>query len=72
VPDGKRIAFQSDRKGDLENFDIYVMGADGMNQQKLTNNPRDDASPAWFVPAFAVAPAGKILTMWGWFKQGDR
>ena len=28
-PDGKRIAFSSDRKGDVVNWDIYVMDADG-------------------------------------------
>ena len=46
-PDGKRIAFESDRKGDLENFEIYVMDADGGNQQRLTNNRSDDNSPSW-------------------------
>ncbi len=46
-PDGKRIAFSSDRKGDLENFDIYVMDADGGNKQKTTNNRSDDESPSW-------------------------
>ena len=68
-PDGKRIVFSSRRDGNPE---IYVMDADGKNPQRLTNNPRDDFSPAWFAPAFAVAPAGKILTMWGWFKAVDR
>ena len=115
-PDGKRIAFSSDRKGDFENFEIYVMDADGGNQQKLTenrvydwrpswspdakritfaserdgnyeiyvmdadggnpqnltNHPDDDSAPAWFGSAFAVVPAGKILTIWGRLKQGDR
>ena len=46
-PDGKRIAFSSDRKGDLENFEIYVIDADGGNQQKLTENRVDDGSPVW-------------------------
>ena len=46
-PDGKRIAFASDRRGDFENFDIYVMEVDGGNQQKLTNNRGDDSSPSW-------------------------
>ena len=33
-PDGERIAFASDRKGDLANFEIYVMDADGGNPRK--------------------------------------
>jgi TolB protein len=68
-PDGKRIAFVSNRDG---NRDIYVMDADGSNPQRLTNNRRNDINPAWFDPAFAVAPAGKKFTMWGWLKQVDR
>ena len=46
-PEGKRIAFASDRKGDLENFEIYVMDADGQNEQKLTNNRDYDWDPSW-------------------------
>ncbi len=68
-PDGKRIAFSSDRDG---NFEIYVMNADGSNPQNLTNNPRGDSNPAWFTPPFAVAPAGKSSTTWGWLKQVDQ
>ena len=47
APDGKRIAFMSDRKGDAVSFDIYIMNADGGNQQKLTNNRGWDGSPSW-------------------------
>ena len=46
-PDGKRIAFMSDRKGDAVNFDIYVMDADGGNLQNLTNHRGWDGSPSW-------------------------
>ena len=46
-PDGKRIAFASDREEPLRHFDIYVMAADGSNPQRLTNNPRDDRYPSW-------------------------
>jgi Tol biopolymer transport system component len=43
-PDGKKLAFESNRDGDLE---IYVMNADGTNQRNLTDNASLDALPAW-------------------------
>ena len=46
-PDGERIAFEADRKGDFENPEIYVMDTDGGNQQKLTENRRSDLQPTW-------------------------
>ncbi len=50
-PDGKRIVFTSDRDGHFMNgiptTEIYVMDADGRNQQNLTNNPSYDSSPSW-------------------------
>ena len=46
-PDGKRIAFESDRKGDVVNWDIYVINADGGNPQNLTENRVYDSSPSW-------------------------
>ena len=39
-----RIAFHSDRDGNVE---IYVMNADGSGQTNLTNNSGDDGEPAW-------------------------
>ena len=68
-PDGKHIAFASfGRNGGKA--DIYVMDADGQNPRQLTNNPLAfDYEPAWYRPAFAVAPADKQFTMWGWLKQ---
>ena len=77
LPDGKRIVFVSHRDG---NYEIYVMNADGVRQvHRLTKDGSDDTDPAWFDPAFAVeiapfavAPVGKKLTMWGWFKQVNR
>ncbi|MYE91488.1 hypothetical protein F4X33_21120 [Candidatus Poribacteria bacterium] len=53
------------------NYEIYVMDADGGNEQNLTNNRRHDTDPAWYTPPFAVTPAGKKFTMWGWLKQVD-
>ena len=68
-PNGKHIAFASfGRNGGKA--DIYVMDADGQNPRQLTNNPLAfDYEPAWYRPAFAVAPADKQFTMWGWLKQ---
>ena len=43
-PDGKRIAFASERDGNRE---IYVMNADGTNPVRLTNVAAYDSGPAW-------------------------
>jgi Tol biopolymer transport system component len=43
-PDGKRVAFVSDRDGDWE---IYGMNADGSDQHRLTRSPGIDRAPAW-------------------------
>ena len=46
-PDGTRIVFSSDRKGDFVNYEIYVMDDDGGNLQRLTENRKNDWSPSW-------------------------
>ena len=77
-PDGEQIVFCSDRDGHVHakhgwsTNEIYVVDADGGNQQNLTNHPHDDLEPAWFSPPFSVSPTGKKFTMWGWVKQIDR
>ena len=45
-PDGRRIAFVSNRDGD-SNYEIYAMSADGSNQTRLTNNSAKDYDPSW-------------------------
>ena len=70
-PDGKRITFVSNREDD-GNHEIYVINTDGNDPRNLTNHPDDDTVPAWSNPVLSVAPAGKILTTWGWLKQVDR
>ena len=52
-PDGKRIAFMSDRAGHIHlihnrhTTEIYVMDADGGNPRNLTNNDFDEWEPSW-------------------------
>ena len=43
-PDGRSIAFDSDRDG---NFDVFAMDADGANVRPLTRNAARDVSAAW-------------------------
>ncbi len=43
-PDGKKIAFSSDRSGNRE---IYVLTLSSQRQQRLTSSPGEDDYPAW-------------------------
>ena len=43
-PNGGRIAFDSNRSG---NLDVYSMNADGSGVKQLTTSPALDALPAW-------------------------
>jgi hypothetical protein len=67
APQQARIAFTSNRDGNLE---IYVMDVDGKNLRNLTNHSADDGISDWFDPAFArpVSSAGKLGTVWGRLK----
>jgi Tol biopolymer transport system component len=51
-PDGRRIAFQSNRSG---NYDIWLMDADGSNLQQLTFNSATDAAPEWSPNGMQIA-----------------
>src|SRR5439155_20245114 len=54
-PDGKKIAFQSNRSGSLE---IWVSDADGNNQVQLTSlNGPNVAWPSW-------SPDGRQIVFW--------
>lgn len=43
-PDGRRIAFASDRGG---NWDIWVIGVDGGPPLRVTNTPHEEMHPGW-------------------------
>lgn len=43
-PDGKRVAFTSNRDGNAE---IYIMNADGSQQARLTSSAGDDEAATW-------------------------
>lgn len=45
-PDGRRIAFISEREDDVQIHDIYVMNADGSGIEQLTD-ACNNVSPAW-------------------------
>ena len=70
-PDGNQIAFSSNRDGDWEkkpndNWEVYVMNADGTNPINLTNHPAWDSRPAWEpVPVLSVSPKERLVTLWG-------
>ena len=44
APDGSRIAFESDRGGSQQ---LYVMGADGSNPQRITFGEGSYSTPVW-------------------------
>jgi len=60
APNGKKIAFVSDRDGNRE---IYGMNADGNEQVNLTRNPADDWTPGW-------SPDGKHIAFAS-FRDGN-
>ena len=60
-PDGRRIAFASDRDGD---YDIYTMNPDGSNLTQLTDDPMGDLTPSWSPDGQRIAFASN--------RDGDR
>jgi len=60
-PDGKTLAFDSDRSG---NMDIYRMNVDGSGLQQLTTNSADEFRPVW-------SPDGRQIQFQSW-RSGNR
>lgn len=50
-PDGKEIAFASDRDG---HYGVYVMRADGTHSRRIIVSKAGDASPSW-------SPDGRLI-----------
>ena len=58
-PDSERLVFVSQRPGHFKSkflitYEIYVMDADGQNEQRLTENRKNDWYPSW-------SPDGKLI-----------
>ena len=57
-PDGRRIAFMMDlhttQPNKWQQYDVFVMNADGTQQRNLTQHPKQDGFPCW-------SPDGKYL-----------
>ena len=74
-PDGLQIVFSSNRDGDWEkdrndNWEVYVMNADGTNPINLTNNPAWDGRPSWgSVRPLRVVSKGRLAALWGNVKR---
>lgn len=61
-PDGKRIAFTANPKG---NYDLFIMDADGSSITQVTASPRDEIEHAWY-------PDGKKIVFTEQVKRGFR
>jgi len=51
-PDGKKIAYSANPKG---NYDIFVMNADGSNVLPVTTSPKAEVEHAWFPDGKKIA-----------------
>ena len=63
-PDGRRIAFESDREGGVSH--LFVMNADGSGVEQLTDSPAPWVySPAWSPDGSSIACVSGGGDLWG-------
>ena len=60
-PDGRRIAFISDRSG---TNDLWMMDADGSDQRRLTRNSATESGPVWSPDGRRIAFARRAGEHW--------
>ncbi len=68
-PDGKRIAFQSDRSGNAE---IWVCDGEGSNAVQLTNRGHSSGSPHWSSDGGRIAFDSTVDGTWEIFEMSSR
>lgn len=56
-PDGKKIAFTANPKG---NFDIFIMNPDGTDITPVTSSSSNEADPSWFPDSKSIAYTKEI------------
>lgn len=61
-PDGRWVAFMSNRDG---NWELYMVGADGLGLRRLTNGPEHDGVPAWSPDGRWIAFLSHRTGAWG-------
>lgn len=68
-PNGRLLAFMSERDG---NWEIYRIGVDGEGLQRLTNNAANDGLPAWSPDGRSIAFASDRGGPWAlWVMNAD-
>ena len=68
-PDGKKIAYSSNRAG---NFDIWVANIDGTDAHNLTGTPAQDTAPCWSPSGLEIAfTSGRSGSAQLWVMDGE-
>ncbi len=71
APDGSKVAFMSFGRG-ANNWEIWVMNADGSNPVRLTENGSNDGLPAWSPDGQSIAYVSDQGGVWGiWVMNAD-